>query len=48
MTHDEFKQKLFQERPDVKREYDAFVPEYQRAVADIKQAIAKRIKAKPA
>jgi hypothetical protein len=48
MTHEEFKQKLFRERPDVKKEYDALEPEYHREVADIKQAIGKRSEANPA
>jgi hypothetical protein len=48
LTHKEFKQKLFQEQPDVKKEYDALEPEYQREVADIMKAIGKRSKAKQA
>jgi hypothetical protein len=35
LTHKEYKQKLFQERPDVKKAYDALEEEYQREVADI-------------
>jgi hypothetical protein len=42
LTHKEFKQKLFQERPDVKKEYDALEPEYQREVANIKKAIGTK------
>jgi hypothetical protein len=42
MTHAEYKQKLLHERPDVKKEYDALEPEYQREVAETKKAISKR------
>ncbi len=48
MNHDEFKQKLFQERLDVKKEYDALEPEYQRERANIRQTLSKRNAAKPA
>jgi hypothetical protein len=39
-THEEYKQKLFHERPDVKKEYDALEPEYQREIAETKKAIS--------
>jgi hypothetical protein len=38
MTYAAFKQKLFHERPGVKKKYSGLEPEYQREVADIKQA----------
>jgi hypothetical protein len=41
-THKEFKQKLFQERPDVKQEYDTLESEYRREVANIKKATGKK------
>ncbi len=47
MNHGEFKQYLLAQ-PDVKKAYDAFKPEYQREVAKIEKAIAKRNKAKSA
>jgi hypothetical protein len=37
MTHAEYKQKLFHNWPEVKKEYDALEPEYQRVVADMKK-----------
>jgi esterase/lipase len=40
LTHREYKQKPFQEQPDVKKEYDALEEAYQREVAKIKQVIA--------
>lgn len=48
MTHDEFKQKLFQERPNVKKEYDALESEFQRERANIKQTLRNKNTVKPA
>lgn len=37
MRYDEFKAKVFVERPDVKAHYDALAPEYEAARAEIER-----------